>query len=48
MREGISVTKIPKNAINPGKNGRQNLVFCQMLSSVHFLMLFIIYAYDGS
>ena len=30
MREGISLTKNPKNAVNPGKNGRQNRKFCQM------------------
>ena len=28
--------KIPKNAVNPGKNGRQNRAFCQMLCSVMF------------
>ena len=36
MREGISVTENPENAVNPGKNGRQNLSFCQMLCSVRF------------
>ena len=30
MREGISVTENPENAVNPGKNGRQNRKFCQM------------------
>ena len=36
MRQGISVTKNPENAVNPGKNGRQNLSFRQMLCSVRF------------
>ena len=30
MREGISLTSNPKNAVNPGKNGRQNRKFCQI------------------
>ena len=40
MREGISVTENPENAVNLGKNGRQNLSRCQMFCSVHFLYAF--------
>ena len=34
MREGISITLNPENAVIPGKNGRQNWKFCQIFCSV--------------
>ena len=34
MREGILITQNPKKAVNPGKNGRQNLKNCQMFCNV--------------
>ena len=34
IREGISITSNPENAVNPGKNGRQSLSFCQMFCIV--------------
>ena len=40
MREGISVTENPENAVNPGKNGRQNISFCQMFCIVKFFDAF--------
>ena len=40
MREGISVTENPENAVNPGKNGRQILSLCQMFCIVQFFYAF--------
>ena len=40
MREGISKTQNPVNAVNPGKNGRQNLSFCQMFCIVQIFDAF--------
>ena len=36
VREGISLTKNPKNAVNPAKNGRQNLSFCKCFVLFNF------------
>ena len=39
---------IPIIAVNPGKNGRQNRPFCQMLCRVrYFYAFYTIYVYEG-
>ena len=40
MREGISVTSNPENAVNPGENSCQNLSLCEMLCSVQIFYAF--------